>query len=174
VSWNYLRDGVTAEQTCVDLEELTRRLDNSVPSNPDVPRDAYLHWTEDAEQQLANTFRDRAIARSLRTDRYWRIREVSSGTMATPATVRPWPLIEAEAFDQARTVRALKDQLVHDMDMLPQDRSELLLVLDTNPLRSAIRTARSSEAGAGRGGSQVMCEPVTFGLLISCHRCRGC
>lgn len=69
---------------------------------------------------------DRAVSRSIQTERYWRIREV------TETTPRPSPLVVAETQDQESGLRDLAEQLRHYQTLSEVTDRERLLLIDTN------------------------------------------
>jgi len=95
--------------------------------NVELAREKYLEWVETVESQLALASADPEALQALRTDRYWHIRTLTSGSP------RPYPLINAERDEQAATLRAWAAELQERRQRLA-DTSGQILVLDTNVL----------------------------------------
>lgn len=88
-------------------------------------RISYLDWAEAAEVQLRNLFADAAIARSVLSDRYWRIAEVA-------VVDRQAQIIISEIRVQVEYLTALADQLESYLRL--RNRSGAIVMLDTNVL----------------------------------------
>jgi rRNA-processing protein FCF1 len=129
-SWRFLREGVSVEHALTQLDFLITELGNvrgfSPGREPTLLSNKYMTWAETAETQLRSLFEDYEVSRSIQTDRYWHIRNI------TDSTPRPTPLVEAETWDQQRGLEDIRDQLVHYRDVTHVEADERLLLLDTN------------------------------------------
>lgn len=129
MAWYFLRPGVESTFALRRVEELIGGLgDVRGAGGLDhvLLAQKYLLWSETAEQVLRELFSDADLSRGLHTDRYWRIRDITS------ATLRAFPLVEAETWDQQRVLEAVREQLVHYRTQLSPTLDERMLLLDTN------------------------------------------
>ncbi|RFA07942.1 hypothetical protein B7R54_00975 [Subtercola boreus] len=131
MAWNFLNKGVALdrarEQIGGVLMELNARL-TSLSVDAEIAASLYLLFIEAADQRTRTLFSDPSVTQGFQTERYWRIREISTQTQ------RPIPLIESEVYFQLNRLSQIMSQLDHYSEILSLDRDEHALVLDTNVL----------------------------------------
>ena len=129
-SWRFLRAGVEVDYALSRLDELITGLSNvrgfSAGAQATILASKYMTWAENAEKMLLALFEDYEVSRSIQTDRYWQIRNI------TDQTPRPVPLVESETYDQERGLQDIRNQLDHYRDVTRVDDDERLLLIDTN------------------------------------------
>jgi len=128
MSWRFLRVGQSGSATVSAIEALIAGLGSVDREDPELSAYNYLRWVERAERELRSRFVDPSVWRVLHTERYWRIRSITS------STIRPLTMIQSESADQRLVLEAIADQLRHYEKMLTPGPDERLLLLDTNVL----------------------------------------
>lgn len=125
-----LKDGVTPQAAASVLRKAADDGSGVTPSaGQSVARlvNAYLQWVETTEQHLRWMSPQPELAGMLHTERYWRIREISEGS------VRPFPLVDAETAAQTDALRSLAVELEERVARLSMVTGHLT-ILDTHVL----------------------------------------
>lgn len=124
----YLRPRMTIAFALARLHQLIAECSNlpSAGSDPEIRRDRYLMWIENAELQLRDLFESSDIWQALYTERHWRLRDLHA------TTPRPAPLLSNEAEWQTARLVEIEGRLKQIQQDFNSPDDTILVVPDTN------------------------------------------
>ncbi|MFF2275756.1 PIN domain-containing protein [Agromyces sp. NPDC058126] len=131
MSWHFFARGVDGAYARSRLSEEIANLESlrgSLNADVEIAASQFIRWSESAERGLTTAYGNPTATSLVRTERFWRIREIDSRTQ------RPLQLIHLEIERLLDSFKDLLDELDRARRVVEVDESEALVILDTNVL----------------------------------------